>query len=114
MQIEELYNKIGGDYEEIKSRLMNESIIQRFLLKFPSEPSYAKLLEAVENQDIEAAFHAAHTLKGVAANLSFKKLYTALSLLNEQLRPMTENADEVLFAQVKECYEEVIGAIRLL
>ncbi len=114
MQVEELYNKIGGDYEEIKGRLMNEAVIQKFLLKFPDEPSYDRLLEAVESRDIESSFNAAHTLKGVAANLSFKKLYTALSLLNEQLRPRKENADEALLAQVKACYEEVVEAIRLL
>ncbi len=114
MGVQELYNNIGGDYHAIKARIGNDAIILKFLKKFPNEPSYDALMKATDCEDIEAAFVAAHTLKGVVANLSFQKLYEELSQLSEQLRPRTENADKEILARVTMRYEEVIAQIALL
>lgn len=34
MDIKKFYEEIGGNYEEALSRLMNDSLIERFVLKF--------------------------------------------------------------------------------
>ncbi len=114
MQIKEFYDEIGGDYEAIKGRLPNDDIIRKFLLKFPNEPSYGELVAAVEQGDIEKSFLTTHTLKGVAANLSFMKLYNSLSALTEQLRTKTEPADKELVDDVIRNYAEVINGINKL
>lgn len=111
MSVEELYQNIGGDYAAIKARLGKEELIERFVKKFPNEPSYAAMLKAVESGDIEGAFVATHTLKGVVANLSFQKLYEELSVMLEQLRPRQENASPNQLQRVVACYEQVLAEI---
>lgn len=37
MTIEELYNKIGGNYREVQSRLGNDKMIERFFKQFTQE-----------------------------------------------------------------------------
>ena len=65
MTVKECYEAIGADYEEVLRRLANEERVARFLLKFPGDESFAGLVKAVEESDYEAAFRAAHTLKGI-------------------------------------------------
>ena len=44
------------------------------------------LADAIEGQDWEAAFRAAHTLKGIALNLSLVRLAEACAAMTEALR----------------------------
>lgn len=111
MTVKELYAQIEGDYEDASERLMNDELISKFVLKFLNDKSYADLKAAVANGDIDLSFRAAHTIKGVAANLGFTKLQMAASELTEQLRPQEAPADVDLVANVDETYEEVITAI---
>lgn len=77
----------GVDYDAAMNMFMNnESIYAKFLGKFPKDESYKKLKEAIDNKDCESAFKAAHTLKGVAGNLSFKDLWKAASDVTEEFR----------------------------
>ncbi len=114
MQVQELYEKVGGDYEGIKGRLRSDEIIKKFLLKFPEEKNYGALVAAVECGDAEEAFAAAHAMKGVVANLSFPKLHEALAELTEQLRPGTETPDKALLQVVVKYYEEIVDVIQEL
>ena len=63
----------------------------------------------------EEAFRAAHTLKGVCANLGFDRLGTSAGQLTELLRPegdsIPESAAPVL-NEVKRDYELTVNAIR--
>ena len=111
MTIEECYKKMGADYAEIISRLGSEKLVDRFLLKFPIDPSMNQLRDAVAAGNIENSFSAAHTLKGVTANLSFTALMKAASALTEQLRPKNQVADEELMKAVEEQYAITIDAI---
>ena len=62
-------------------------------------------------RDLPAAFRAAHTLKGVAANLGFAKLAAAAGELTEILRKGSfEGADEA-FLKTKKEYLAVAGEI---
>lgn len=63
--------------------------------KVPGDTSWGSLESAIHSQDWEAAFRAAHTLKGVAQNLGFQKLYLSSTALTEALRgpkPLTDPA----------------------
>ena len=86
MTLQEFYARIGGDYNATISRLPSEALIKKFVLKYPGDPSFNQLKDALEAQDWELAFRASHTLKGVAGNLGLTALYTALSALVEALR----------------------------
>ena len=39
MNINECYQAMGADYEEVFGRLRNEKLIAKFVLKFPDDPS---------------------------------------------------------------------------
>lgn len=119
MQIDECYAAFGGNYEDVKSRLMKDDLIKRLVIKFLADTSYERLAEAVAQKNHGDAFRAVHTLKGVSQNLSFDRLSQATEGLTETLRkwetiPVDEALCEAQFEQVTAEYQAVIGAIRQL
>lgn len=112
MTIRECYEEIGADYAEVVSRLGTESMVKRFVMKFPDEPSFPTLTQALGQQDGETAFRMAHTLKGVCLNLGFTKLYEASAELTEKLRGRETAGSEELFFAVQEEYTRVVQIIR--
>jgi len=64
------------DTEEALKRLMGSKAVFKKVLATYKNNSYAeKLIEDHNKGDIEEAVNSAHTLKGVAANLSLKKIH---------------------------------------
>ena len=114
MGIEEFYNAIGGSYAEVAYRLQSPAVIKKFVLKFADDASFAQLKEAFAEGSVSDAFRAAHTLKGIALTLGFKKLAVASSALTEQLRPLQGFPPESYFDATNEAYGEVISAINKL
>lgn len=112
MTLEECYSKLHGNYTEAKTRLMNDKLIERFILKFPDDPSMTTLQEMIEAGDIEKSFRAVHTLKGVAANLAFTQLFRDASNLTEQLRPLQSPADPELYSILQKTYDLVISTLK--
>ena len=86
MTIQECYEAIGGNYEDVLRRLRSEALIRKFTLKFLEDQSYPLLKQALGDNNYEEAFRGAHTLKGVCQNLSFDRLYEVSSELTELLR----------------------------
>ena len=95
MTIQECYAQLGGSYEDVSTRLPSLRLIEKFVGKFPNDDSYAALCAAVAQQDRGEAFRAAHTLKGVAANLGFTRLMQSSSRLTEALRPESAVVSQV-------------------
>lgn len=111
MKLQECYEKIGGDYEGVKVRLMNERIVQKFLLKFLNDGSYRALMEAMDSKNYEEAFRAAHTMKGVCQNLGITRLGDSSSRMTEALRRGREEEYLPLLELVKEDYQQTVSAI---
>ena len=110
MTLQECYVKIGGDYNDILHRFMNENMIH----KFPQDNNMALFEESWAKKDYETAFRAMHTLKGVAVNLGFTALYNVSSALTEKLRSQEYDNLDGLIADVKKQYDIVIEAIAAL
>ena len=111
MAFEEFYAAVGGDYKNTLNRMMSDALLRKFILKFPGDPSYANLEQALASGNREEAFRAAHTIKGLCLNLGFGTLYTSSEALTEALRhEMPDNAGE-LFAAVKADYALTMDAI---
>ncbi len=113
------YDMIGGSYDEALSRLMNDAFIKRFILKFRDDKSFALLKEALDRGDTDEAFRHSHTLKGIALNLSFKKLSEKAIALTDLLREQNRESltDEKLTAALNEVEKEyniVIKAMDVL
>ena len=70
MTLQECYAMLHGNYEDARSRLAMDKLIEKFMLKFPDDTSMDLLNKSVAAGDIQESFRAAHTLKGVAANLA--------------------------------------------
>lgn len=112
MTIEETYKEIGGNYADVFSRLMKETFVVKFALMYLKDASFDNLMKAVESGDIREEFQAAHSLKGVSANLGFESLRKAASDLTEQLRPQNAPADKTLVEAVKTAHEKVIAGLK--
>ena len=116
MTIQECYEAIGGNYEDVLRRLRSEALIRKFTLKFLEDQSYIQLKQALENKNYEDAFRGAHTLKGVCQNLSFDRLYEVSNELTELLRDRTGEKPGIPEAmeKVTKEYEATIEEIKKL
>ena len=114
MELKEVYEKIGGDYDDVVRRLMGEKLVRKFLLKFLDDKSYADLERTLSEGDYKEAFRAAHTLKGVCLNLGFTELYKVSAELTELLRGRDITGSAPLYEQVKEQYIILTDAIKEL
>lgn len=110
MNLEECYEAMDSDYNDVMRRLGSETLVRKFVLKFLDDTSFQGLKEGLENQDAELAFRSAHTLKGVCMNLGFTKLFEVSSALTEELRDK-ENSTE-MFEAVEREYTRTIEAIK--
>ncbi|WP_294850552.1 Hpt domain-containing protein [uncultured Gemmiger sp.] len=114
MTLQEFYARIGGNYEATLRRLPSEALVRKFVLKYPGDPSFNQLKDALAAQDWETAFRAAHTLKGVAQNLGMDHLYEVSSALCEALRGPKPLTDPALWPPVVEANDQVLAAIQEL
>lgn len=111
MNINECYQAMGADYEEVFGRLRNEKLIAKFVLKFPDDPSFSQLKNSLAEKNTKEAFRAAHTLKGVAQNLGFTPLYETAAAITEVLRTGNLPDGESMMNAVTKEYERTIAAI---
>lgn len=112
MLLQECYQKMGGDYNEVLERLVSVERIEKYVVKFLGDPTYQMLCEAKAAGDANAVFLNVHTLKGVSQNLGFGNLYKACYRMTEAVRGGKPLEDEKLFEAVTQAYEETIAVIR--
>ena len=96
MTIKQCYQAMGADFEEIFQRIPSEAMIRKFAVKFPEDKSFAELTKALEQGDVETAFRAAHTIKGLCLTLGFSHLTAPASELTELLRAGRLDGSEAL------------------
>ncbi len=85
--LNEFFASVGSDESEVVSRLGgNPALVVRFVTRFLSDGSFTTLSDALASGDIQTAFRAAHTLKGVCGTLGFQRLYEKASAVTELLR----------------------------
>lgn len=107
-----LLSSAGVDINDALARFMNnESLLDRFMSRFPQDKNYALLKQALAQDDAQAAYAAAHSLKGVAGNLSMRRLYVATCAVVEPLRIGDLAAAKAHIAELDEAYQAVIDAL---
>lgn len=111
MTIEECYAALGGNYGDVLGRLRSERLVQKFVLKFVDDGSYKLLCDSLDGGNIQEAFRAAHTIKGMCQNLAFDKLAKSSSELTEALRAGDEEKARRLLPTVVSDYEQTVRAI---
>ena len=117
MTVQELYERIGGNYENAKRIMMNDALIGRFVGKLADDKSFAKISESVGTMDAAGLFEGAHAMKGVCANLGLDGLSRAASELAEEFRPgnprtMDDGAVRERVEALRALYERTVDEIR--
>lgn len=112
MTLQECYEKLGGDFAAVSSRLPSEKFIQKYVLKFADDKTMELLETSWEGGNFDEAFRAAHTIKGMCQNLSFTRLEKSSSALTEALRGGKSPEAEGLFMKVREDYALTADTIK--
>ncbi len=116
MTLQELYEEIGGSYEQAAKVLRVEKLIDKHIRKFTKNSVVENLLAAGETLDPEQMFETAHAVKGVSGNLGLTKLYDLSSELSDEFRPgnarqHTDDEVRAKLAEVKEVYDRTAAGI---
>ncbi len=114
MNISDCYSLMNGDYENARLRLLNDRLIEKYLRKFLDDKTVGQLMDAAKAGDREAVFVAAHTLKGVSANMAFTELEQYASELTEQMRSREADPDPELLNSIAKSYQLITDTIGLL
>ena len=69
MTVKECYEAMGGDYEDVMRRLRKDERVEKFLMKVLDDKSFQLLTDSMAARNMDEAFRAAHTLKGICQNL---------------------------------------------
>lgn len=114
MTVKDCYDMMGGGYEEVIKRLLDDKRVLKFAVKFLDDASYDTLQESMQQEDYETAFRAAHSIKGVCQNLGFVKLSESSAALTEALRGGKNQDTSELERQVREDYEKTVQSIKAM
>lgn len=114
MNVEQCYRAFGGDYNGTAMRLVKTELLTRLLRLFEEDTSLEDIDNAIAAGDVESAFRAAHTLKGVALNLGFTELAASSSALTEYFRSGALDGCGKLRDTAARDYNRVKDALRML
>jgi HPt (histidine-containing phosphotransfer) domain-containing protein len=79
--------RYGVNFQATMERFVNsERLYLRCLDMLAKDDNLGKLGKALDEGDLHAAFEAAHTLKGVVANMGLTPLYKTIDQITEPLR----------------------------
>ena len=96
--------------EDGKKRVMNNGkLYAKLLTKFKESTSLTELQSFIDAGDWEKAQVSAHTIKGVAANLSLTELYNQCLDVETQLKQKGVNMESV--DKLKSCFSETLTAV---
>jgi HPt (histidine-containing phosphotransfer) domain-containing protein len=98
------------DIEEGLNRVLNnKNLYIRLLTKFKDETNLTALTDAINAADLTTAKEKAHTMKGIAANLSLKKLFLEVQELEAKVKEGI--ADTVMMKSIQDTFDETIKHI---
>ena len=87
----EALKQYGADAEVGLARCINnESLYLRLVGQVAGNDNFVKLVKAIENNNYDDAFQAAHGLKGIVTNLSLTPLEKPICEITELLRNKTD------------------------
>lgn len=105
----EALKQYGIDFVDAMDRFDNNAeLYQRLALKYLNDTHYDDLVAALEVQDYKEAYAQAHSLKGVAGNLSFTDVYDEASLISRFLFEGEAEAAEKPMPALGEAHKKVI------
>ena len=110
MTIQELYAKIGGNYDQAVRVMKKDKLIDKYVRKLTKSDVGDMLAQAGASMDGTKLFESAHAMKGVCSNLGLDALAKAADEITEEFRP--GNARALSDDAVKEKVEAVLARYR--
>ena len=105
----------GIDYDEGLGRFCGKAAMyEKYLSRFPEDPNFNDMLLALKQGRYQDAFLYAHTLKGVAGNLSLYRLHEDVAPLVEALRDGQLSEIDTLTERARQSYLLAIAAINAI
>ncbi len=100
--------EFGAETQEgLKRCLNNEDFYLRMVKKMPGDANFQKLYDAMKAGDQDAAFAAAHALKGALGNLALTPIFAPVSELTELLRVHTRQDCTALLETIRQRQAEL-------
>lgn len=100
--------QFGADTDDGLTRCMgNEAFYFKLIGKVIDDKSFETLETAIADKDLDTAFEAAHSLKGVLGNLSLTPIYTPVFEMTELLRSRSDVDYTPYLEEVKKKREEL-------
>ena len=118
MTVKELYDKIGGNYDQAIRIMKMEKLVDRYIRKLGKSTFVEALVAAADSMDAVALFENAHAMKGVCANLGLQKLAAAADTVTEEFRPgsarkLSDDEVRALLRDTEAVYKNTLEQIRL-
>ena len=109
LTIEKL-REYGANVEEGLNRCMNnEAFYLKLVNLFLMNNDFNKLKEAIDNNNLEEGFKAAHALKGVLGNLSLTPLSNIIYEMTELLRNKVQRDYNEFIINYQKEYDKLVA-----
>ena len=59
MELRECFEMLGGDYDDALSRMMNDALVEKFIMKFPADNTMDAMSKHL-NQEIHSGYSGLH------------------------------------------------------
>ncbi|MCD7983432.1 MAG: Hpt domain-containing protein [Desulfovibrio sp.] len=90
----------------------NESMLERYLQKFLTEESYARLLAAIAAGERETAAMAAHSLKSVCGTLGCESMRTLVLRQEQHIRNGEWDEAVTMMTEIANSYNRICAVLR--
>lgn len=105
----EVLKTFGADTSDgLKRCLDNEAFYLKLVSKALEDKNFDMLEEAVAAGDLDNAFEAAHSLKGVLGNLALTPIYKPVYDITELLRARTDTDYTSLIREISDKREQLV------
>lgn len=116
MTIQQLYDRIGGNYEHAVRIMKKDKLIDKYVRKLKDSNVGDALAQAGETMDAVKLFESAHAMKGVCANLGLDALASAADEITEEFRPgnprtLSDDAVREKVAGILQRYRDTVEGI---
>lgn len=102
----------GIDVKSALERFMgNEAMLEKYLGRFLNEKSYNELVQAVAEDNSEAAGRAVHTLKSVCGSLGFGEMLPLVLEQEKAIRGGDWAKAKEMMPEITASYEKICAAL---
>lgn len=100
---------MGVDIDDAMERLMgNEQLYIKLVGTLLNDENFDMLYDALKDNDAKKAFHCAHTIKGITANMGFTPLYDLSVKIVEPLRSFNNSGIDYNINELTEYCNQLI------